>query len=682
MSRFLMQHANAVKVQAAEYVQKKQARKVMTRSITGSLAQAQTLQEIADVKFFSSAKAGTFFARDNILECLLFESDDLILRKNEKHVILCLLEVARRGAKFGMLAPMLVQMERQIDREIAADQRALGQHNGNENENGLDDDSDSEMEDEQLMLTYGPLPQIVTNDLKSLDEMVRDLVAKCTCPTQFPMIRVSEGKYRIGDTKVLIFVRILRNHVMVRVGGGWDTLAHYLDKHDPCRCRAQHRTTQSARLVNKPGAMDLAGAHVYYERAPSHINNVTDSPEKKGYLSPPTGIRSRSRSPSASALTQFDSRRSASPNLQRKSLAPPHSRSRSPTPNFTSTHITKLATNKNLLKNSVPQSTGNVLSTSPSNTATKYANNKTQSSVISTMQFPATCKTETSLQVSDHSTDHSDNTSEVSDEGYRSLGLVPGDKTRNRSSLYSQNSAEDAEYIEHQDSIDLEDDTNDMGLRKTHFSEKIYKDNPEIRRQQQQQQQQQQQHQHQQQQQTQQNQQTPARSIQQAPPSLPSRSNSVDRMELPVAKSTSSPRKSIPKYASNINNTWSARPKNTRASLTPESFTSPFNRTSPARRSIASFQPQTRGTQSANTSPTKINFRQQLIRAAKQGDNDEIVIEEVHKLLRQYVSQNSLNEFDDFKTKTEENRNVIKGRKDSRPNLATRIPGPVSARMC
>jgi hypothetical protein len=37
---------------------------------------------------------------------------------------------------------------------------------------------------------------------------VRDLVAKCTCPTQFPMIRVSEGKYRIGDTKVLIFVRV------------------------------------------------------------------------------------------------------------------------------------------------------------------------------------------------------------------------------------------------------------------------------------------------------------------------------------------------------------------------------------------------------------------------------------------------------------------------------------------
>ena len=73
-----------------------------------------------------------------------------------------------------MLAPMLVQMERQIDREIAADQKKSGQCVENESESGLGDgeDSDSEMEDEQLMLTYGPLPQIVTNDLKSLDEMV------------------------------------------------------------------------------------------------------------------------------------------------------------------------------------------------------------------------------------------------------------------------------------------------------------------------------------------------------------------------------------------------------------------------------------------------------------------------------------------------------------------------------
>lgn len=36
----------------------------------------------------------------------------------------------------------------------------------------------------------------------------------------------------------LFLPQVLRTHVMVRVGGGWDTLEHYLDKHDPCRCAA------------------------------------------------------------------------------------------------------------------------------------------------------------------------------------------------------------------------------------------------------------------------------------------------------------------------------------------------------------------------------------------------------------------------------------------------------------
>lgn len=68
---------------------------------------------------------------------------------------------------------MLIQMERQIDREIAADQRLLDTCEGVvQDAYQLQEDSDSEMEDEQPVLMYGPLPQIVTNDLKSLDEMV------------------------------------------------------------------------------------------------------------------------------------------------------------------------------------------------------------------------------------------------------------------------------------------------------------------------------------------------------------------------------------------------------------------------------------------------------------------------------------------------------------------------------
>lgn len=95
-----------------------------------------------------------------------------------------------------MLAPMLVQMERQIDREIAADNKANGIGCGTQTETEgniqqtdigvgtetistetdiFDSDSDTENEedeDQSPVLMYGPQPQIITNDLKSLDEMV------------------------------------------------------------------------------------------------------------------------------------------------------------------------------------------------------------------------------------------------------------------------------------------------------------------------------------------------------------------------------------------------------------------------------------------------------------------------------------------------------------------------------
>lgn len=41
---------------------------------------------------------------------------------------------------------------------------------------------------------------------------------------------------------LLFIVKVLRNHVMVRVGGGWDTLGHYLERHDPCRSRSGEYT--------------------------------------------------------------------------------------------------------------------------------------------------------------------------------------------------------------------------------------------------------------------------------------------------------------------------------------------------------------------------------------------------------------------------------------------------------
>lgn len=226
-----------------------------------------------------------------------------------------------------------------------------------------------------------------------------------------------------------MFAQILRSHVMVRVGGGWDTLSHYLDKHDPCRCRTQHRTTYGAKLVNKPGATDLQGAQVHYDRSTPQTHTYTNGcpAHQKDHLGPPMNSINRSRSRSPSHLYHTDSRRSVSPHLSKKTLVPPtRNRSRSPTPNFTSTHTAKLSNGK--VKNGMKNH-------------------------VSAIQIPVpidprtTLKSEVSLQVSENLTDHSDNASEVSDEGYRSLGVVQSvtDKGKNRNSLCSQNSVDDVE---------------------------------------------------------------------------------------------------------------------------------------------------------------------------------------------------------------------------------------------
>ncbi|NWH82964.1 GA2L3 protein, partial [Piaya cayana] len=56
----------------------------------------------------------------------------------------------------------------------------------------------------------------------------------CSCSHRFSIEYLSEGRYRLGDK--ILFIRMLHGkHVMVRVGGGWDTLQGFLLKYDPCR---------------------------------------------------------------------------------------------------------------------------------------------------------------------------------------------------------------------------------------------------------------------------------------------------------------------------------------------------------------------------------------------------------------------------------------------------------------
>lgn len=73
---------------------------------------------------------GSFIARDNVAnfirwcrqlgvsDIIMFETEDLVLHKNEKSVILTLMDVARISVKFGLEPPDLVRMENEIDQEM------------------------------------------------------------------------------------------------------------------------------------------------------------------------------------------------------------------------------------------------------------------------------------------------------------------------------------------------------------------------------------------------------------------------------------------------------------------------------------------------------------------------------------------------------------------------------------
>lgn len=494
----------------------------------------------------------TWFARDNVfnfilfcrrlgvMECIMFETEDLVCRKNEKHVILTLLEVARRGAKLGMLAPMLVQFEQEIDREIAREERqkrkeekeeekrrkdedrklaevkrrreleeakeaakeaaaakmaaALGLnnngliggpngHGGLHGANGLgfanglgsgadcvfdsmqvefdvdddlnmadvedgndmdeddldrideDEDDEEEEEDEEDDTTcfgydmpIGPLPQQVTNDLKSLDEMVRELVAECQCPTQFPIIQVSEGKYRIGESQTLIFVRILRNHVMVRVGGGWDTLQHYLDKHDPCRCKAGHKSASHAQITVKNGRNgSIAPVGVCYDRSDSSprrrssTTNLNTLGRRSSSLTPNNHVNSGSainiNNKVISSCTP-NSRSSSSQQLQVGSASSVSSHS-----NKARAMYAKQGSACLLLQNAQVNSSGSLIPT-PNLTKTGSKSSLAKPAVGSSLQqanqtgFNMSRDTESKKSKDTLST--CDSSSEVSDEGYKS----------------------------------------------------------------------------------------------------------------------------------------------------------------------------------------------------------------------------------------------------------------------
>lgn len=82
---------------------------------------------LKEIQCNHKAKSDSFHARDNtanfiswcravgIEESVLFESNGLVLRNDERRIILCVLEVGRIAMHVGLKAPKLVELEKEID---------------------------------------------------------------------------------------------------------------------------------------------------------------------------------------------------------------------------------------------------------------------------------------------------------------------------------------------------------------------------------------------------------------------------------------------------------------------------------------------------------------------------------------------------------------------------------------
>lgn len=65
-------------------------------------------------------------------------------------------------------------------------------------------------------------------------------------------------------TEFFLLQLLKGRHMMVRVGGGWDTLEHFLQRHDPCQVKVVSRDGRDAVLgaLSSPApvtGLDLAG---------------------------------------------------------------------------------------------------------------------------------------------------------------------------------------------------------------------------------------------------------------------------------------------------------------------------------------------------------------------------------------------------------------------------------------
>ena len=194
---------------------------------------------------------------------ILFESNDILEESlespEERNVIVCLIELIRVGGYFGIEVSDFLKLEQDLDDEeneglLSESVNNSLTHCSEYDEDSKHDDSNSQSQPnnndpkpnnpdfkESVKLPKTRKKQTVSEILKDVHTGVKNELKKCTCPEKFELVKMvnykdpKKGKYRLGNSGTTLLMRILRDNILVRVGGGWDTLDSWLLKHDPCR---------------------------------------------------------------------------------------------------------------------------------------------------------------------------------------------------------------------------------------------------------------------------------------------------------------------------------------------------------------------------------------------------------------------------------------------------------------